>query len=202
MKILVFDDNELHRNAAVEQLAEDHELTVIETYDEAEDALKSRIDKKRVRQFLAEAGFSNRPRFGTDEWRTFYSAELKAEKEATIHPDFDIVLTDLLVPASSRNQGGKGNNYVGQEMPLGTVIAFLAIKIGVKHVGVITDLNHHNHPASASLDALGGYSGRPFDIGDTRIVFASNFTNFVEELEVEVKDWKKAVQVLTESSQE
>lgn len=69
-------------------------------------------------------------------------------------PDFDAVLTDLLMPAGKTNQGEKGMKYVGQEMPLGIFLALQAINSGVKLVGLLTDTNHHAHPASAALDHL------------------------------------------------
>jgi len=52
--------------------------------------------------------------------------------------------------------GGEGLDLVGQEMPLGATIALLAICAGVKNVAVVTDKNHHYHPASAALDHFRG----------------------------------------------
>ncbi len=86
--------------------------------------------------------------------------------------NFDVVLTDLLVPASERNLGPKGYHYAGQEMPLGTTIALLALKVGVKRVAIVTDANHHNHPAA---EALGPFDyGNPFNIGDIRMICTDN----------------------------
>lgn len=42
MKILVFDDSQVHRDAAISQLA-GHELVVVETYDQAEQFLSKEI---------------------------------------------------------------------------------------------------------------------------------------------------------------
>jgi len=67
---------------------------------------------------------------------------------------FDMVLVDLLMPASGRAQGDKGQQYVGEEMPVGIFLALLAAKQGAKHVAVFTDSDHHSHqrqPASISL---------------------------------------------------
>jgi CheY-like chemotaxis protein len=69
--------------------------------------------------------------------------------------DFDAVLIDLMMPAGRRKQGEKGKVFVGQEMPLGIFLALQALRSGVKRVGLLTDTNHHDHPASAALDHLG-----------------------------------------------
>lgn len=111
MKILVFDDSKIHQESARLTLKE-HSITVVGTYDEAQEALLSRNN-------------------------------------------FDAVLTDLMVPASRQAQGGPGLELVGQEMPLGTTIALLALSVGVKNVAVVTDMNHHHNPASAAFDCFG-----------------------------------------------
>jgi CheY-like chemotaxis protein len=71
-----------------------------------------------------------------------------------VKPDFDAVLTDLLMPAGRSKQGDKGMRFVGQEMPLGIFLAIQAANVGVQFVGLLTDKNHHDHPASAALDQL------------------------------------------------
>ncbi|MFA6445724.1 MAG: hypothetical protein WCW14_00535, partial [Candidatus Paceibacterota bacterium] len=136
-----------------------HELTVVGTYDEAQAALLPNLDREKQKRIFAKKFGDNDPykRDGiTDEVRQqrmdyFYSVE----REATSYPNFDVVLTDLLVPASQQAQGPDGSRYVGQEMPLGTTIALLALVAGVKKVAVVTDMNHHNHPASAAFDCFG-----------------------------------------------
>lgn len=159
MKILVFDDTAAHRQSAILQLSEDHELTVVGTYDEAQKLLTSRIDYDRAKEIFTEKYGDKEPYKRCDddsireERMDYYD---KAEEMATSHPDFDVVLTDLLVPASGQAQGGEGLKFVGQEMPLGTTIALYALCAGVKKVAVVTDMNHHHHPASAAFDRLDG----------------------------------------------
>ncbi len=114
LKVLVFDDSELHRKSAQKVLG-DHDLVVVGDYDAAESAIESASNSGHV---------------------------------------FDVVLTDLLVPASRKCQGSTGRKFVGQEMPLGTTIALFAICTGVKKVAVVTDMNHHDHPASAAFDCF------------------------------------------------
>jgi CheY-like chemotaxis protein len=83
---------------------------------------------------------------------------------------FDMVLTDLLMPASGRAQGDKGQQYIGEEMAIGIFLALLAAKQGAKHVAVFTDTDHHSHPASACFDIFNEYGvGRGF--GETQPEF-------------------------------
>lgn len=155
VKILVFDDSPAHQKSA-KALLKDHDLTVVGTYDEAERLLTVRIDEDAVAALVAEkfgAGFDPwKDGVSEEKKRAFYDFRGDARKKCVIHPDFDAVLTDLLVPASKKTLGDKGWKFVGQEMPLGTIIALRAMAAGVKLVAVVTDTNHHDHPASAALD--------------------------------------------------
>ncbi|MEK9157622.1 MAG: hypothetical protein AAB638_00350 [Patescibacteria group bacterium] len=165
MKILVFDDSADHRRSAI-ALLEGHELTVVETYDEAEKALRLVVDRERVKQAMkAQFGVESPWDLPEEKREAYWDADRKATADATTYPDFDVVLTDLLVPASNNQQGREGYRFVGQEMPLGTVIAIRALAAGIKRVAIITDMNHHNHPASAAFDHLKGFS-----IGDVRLM--------------------------------
>ncbi len=137
-KVLVFDDTRSHRETAKLLLEDDYDLTIVGTYDEAKKALGKIVDYDKVHDLQKREGMS---------WREACDA-------CTTYPGFDIVLTDLLVPASDKEQGDKGRIFVGQEMPLGTTIALQALIMGVKNVAVVTDMNHHCHPASAAFDGL------------------------------------------------
>lgn len=68
---------------------------------------------------------------------------------------WDAVLCDLLMPAGRDAQGPKGKKYVGKEMPVGWSLALFAARRGAKYVAVISDMNHHDHPASAMIDRIG-----------------------------------------------
>jgi len=91
---------------------------------------------------------------------------------------WDVVLSDLLMPAGKRSQG-EGMKYVGQEMPVGWSLALEAVQAGAKYVAVVTDMNHHSHPASAMLDSI---SGTIFDINGSKVLM----TNRIES--VGIKD--------------
>jgi len=169
MKVLVFDDNALHRKAA-EMLLKGHDVKVVATYDEAQEALASHVNEAGAKLLLKEAGYP----FNFDAWgadvtdearKKYFEASKIAYKAATIHPDFEVVMTDLMVPASRKTQGPKGMQFVGQEMPLGAIIALLALTKGVKMVAVVTDANHHDHPASAAFDAFGRNRMAPISNG-------------------------------------
>jgi len=154
LKVLVFDDTEAHRLSAKLLLSGNYDLTVVGTYDEARKALSSVRDYELSKRLFSEK-YTGSPyeQHPDREQRIAYDRE--CDEKATTHPDFDVVLTDLLVPASRDAQGDKGMKFVGQEMPLGTTIALQALIMGIKNVAVVTDMNHHHHPASAAFDGLG-----------------------------------------------
>jgi CheY-like chemotaxis protein len=158
-KVLVFDDSRHHRLAAQLLLSPDHDVTIVGSYDEAQKALTSHLDYDKARALFVEKYGDNEPyKSGgmPEEKRSERIAYYQdCQKRATTHPDFDIVLTDLLVPTSRQAQGHDGMEFVGKEMPLGTTIALLALTVGIRNVAVVTDMNHHNHPASATFDCFG-----------------------------------------------
>jgi CheY-like chemotaxis protein len=93
---------------------------------------------------------------------------------------FDVVLCDLLMPAPSEMSRRSGMG--GQEMPVGMFLATLAAINGAKYVGLLTDTNHHDHPASECLDAFHGDHGpRIFNIAGAQVVLVND--SFVSEYE-------------------
>ena len=190
MKILVFDDNQTHREAAKAQLKE-HDLTVVGTYDEAKAELLPKTNDDRAEaEFLPGLletsglgqGFEpwmkgvDDEYVNTDEQRDLYWKLLNdARKMATTYPDFDVVLTDLLVPASSQAQGGIGLQFVGKEMPVGIFIGLLAAVRGrAKYVAVFTESNHHHNPASACFDTFNASSSpAPFTVEESKFMLCN-----------------------------
>ncbi len=63
---------------------------------------------------------------------------------------FDIVLTDLHLPMSSKTMGSKFK--LGELVPYGVLLMIEAARQGAKHVAVVTDLGHHDDPFSAAFD--------------------------------------------------
>ena len=146
MKILVIDDTQVHLDAAVQQLGKDHDLTVCSSHEEAYRLLGEQYAD--TMSALKEKYKSE----GMDNWKAYE----KAESESKL-PYWDAVLTDLLMPAGKMAQGGEGLKYVGQEMAVGWSLALRAAKMGAKCIAVVTDMDHHHHPASAMLDNLDGH---------------------------------------------
>lgn len=157
MRILVIDDTEINLDSAKLTLA-GHELTLVSSYDEAYRLLeKPYASEEAVKAELKRRGFTkvdpyDRSKEGTPEWEAYWGEYRRIAAELCPPPPFDAVLCDLLMPAGETNQGSRGHQYVGQEMPVGWALAFMAVLQGAKYVAVVTNLDHHDHPAAAMLD--------------------------------------------------
>ena len=163
MKILVIDDTKTHLNAALQTLT-DHDVTICSSHDDALGFLRSKRDDTLF-----------------DQLRTKYEADGDSRSEAydkaateSAIPYWDVVLCDLLMPAG-RNAQGNGLKYVGQEMPVGWSLALTAAKRGAKYVAVVTDINHHDHPASAMLDNLNEHI---FTVDGSKVLM-TNYVNVI-----------------------
>jgi CheY-like chemotaxis protein len=100
----------------------------------------------------------------------------------SVPPSYDVVLVDLLLPASAQEQAKR--THVGLEMPIGIFLALLAAKKGAKKVAVFTDTDHHSHPASACMDPFNPHETVPesFKVCEAD-VFLSNTRNWVRDFE-------------------
>jgi len=189
MKILVFDDSPIHRAAAKAQL-KDHDLTVVGTYDEAQELLTPQFDYKRASAALKDQFGDFNPYCSDDKAKKaeYFAAKKVANEQATTYPHcFDVVLSDLLVPASRQQQGGPGLMLVGEEMPIGIFIGLLAaVGARAKYVAIFTDSNHHLHPASACFDAFNYHEGEiaptAFTIEGSKVLL-SNTRNWVNQFD-------------------
>ncbi len=175
MKILVFDDSELNRKGA-EVFLRGHELTIVGTYDEAQNALRTKIDRDGLWKAI-ESKIGKSPAWNSEErkpWEKKKSVLMdELLEQFTTRPQFDVVLTDLMVLPSTQNLA-QPDKFVGQEMPLGTTIALLALWAGVKKVAVVTNANHHSNPASAALDV---FDSQVAGIGDAKLLCTNNNVN-------------------------
>ncbi|MEK7568966.1 MAG: hypothetical protein AAB497_02535 [Patescibacteria group bacterium] len=144
MKILVIDDSANHQNSAQQVLGALHDLTVVGSHDEALELLEPQLDNEKYKTLKSEYMSQ-----GIESW----PAHKKAEAESWL-PYWDVVLCDLLMPAGRATQGGEGLKHVGKEMSVGWALAITAALRGAKYVAVVTDMGHHDHPASAMLDAM------------------------------------------------
>jgi len=154
MKILVIDDKVVNRESAVNLLPE-HEVMTVGSYDEAMDLICGVVNPRDVYKALG------RPWHGG----ICRDAEFDAkEKELKPNFDFDVVLIDLMMPASDRTLGDRCEHRRGEQMPYGFP---LMIKVAtlhsnrVKDIAVVSDVSHHNHAMSATLDCLQSCYYRP-----------------------------------------
>jgi CheY-like chemotaxis protein len=176
------------------------------------------IDDKEIHLLAAEA------QLRADHELTLvssYDEGLKLlEKEHDQKHDFDVVLCDLLMPASMCGAGSskKAMELEGKEMPVGIFLAILAAKNGAKYVAVHTDASHHDHPASACFDSFNNWGGEsrptPFKIEDAKVllsnarIWVSHFRpeNLAEEMSYEdvrekqpsvrAKNWRMLLEYL------
>lgn len=164
------DDEPNHRRSA-EILLKGHDLTIVDSFDKAREALTPQLDRPKFEKLKAGGmEFS-------EAWDT-----------ALVHPDFDVVMTDLLMPASREAQGGEGMRLVGTQMPLGNFLILMALAAEIKNIAMVTDMNHHNHPASAALDPI---NRKVISVGETKI-FATNHagSQYFDEKTNEPVSWE------------
>ncbi len=174
-RILVVEDKEMHQNAAREIL-KDHEVTIVSSFDEAMNLMVRKIDKGNVANLLTKAGFPTQSSsVDKDRWSAYWKAREKAEAESLIPFPFDVVLTDMMMPMSSRTLSPDAYRY-GEQVPYGFVIALRATLCGAKFVAMVTDTNHHKGAMSAAIDHLGSayYNNGfvpNFEINGARVMF-------------------------------
>src|SRR3989338_4575117 len=98
MKILVIEDKEANRKAAEETLS-GHDITIVESFDEAIDMMSQKIDEKNVERLLAEAGFPTEPDWKNDHERyiAYSRTKDKARKKSVVPFPFEVVLTDMMM---------------------------------------------------------------------------------------------------------
>lgn len=183
LNILVVDDEKNHRRAA-EILLKVHNLMIVASYDEGREALTSHTDYGKADEIrptlLEKAGLARNfmpyreNTVASDAEKAKYEdACREAKEQATTHPHFDVVLLDLMMPASRSAQGLDGMSFVGKQMPVGTFLILLALHAGVKNIAMVTDMNHHHHPASAALDPI---NRSVIKVSDVKI-FATNYSS-------------------------
>jgi CheY-like chemotaxis protein len=98
---------------------------------------------------------------------------------------FDVVLTDLQMPMSSRTLGPDAFK-LGQLVPYGIMLMIEASHKGVKHVAVVTDLNHHADWLSAAFDRF----RYPINIDGAKVLMMH------APMKDDAKDWAQALKIL------
>lgn len=152
MRILVVDDTEHHRNAALHQLKE-HDVEAISSFDEA----------------MARLGF--------------HTGRFKPSQ-----PNYDVVLTDLLMPSPPQftERYATDNARDNGLFSFGMLIAFAALKRGIKRVAVVSLHGHYtSHPLSQAFGifkdpADRGFKRFVFHIGDARVMLTCDRLNCMD----------------------
>ena len=99
---------------------------------------------------------------------------------------FDVVLTDLHLPMSSRTLSPHAFK-LGELVPYGVLLMIEAARQGAKHVAVVTDLSHHSDPFSAAFDH---FSRFPIQIEEAKVLMLH------ARVTDEGKDWSAALDKL------
>jgi CheY-like chemotaxis protein len=98
---------------------------------------------------------------------------------------FDVVLTDLHLPMSSKTLGS--GFVLGQLVSYGILLMVEAARRGARQVAVVTDLSHHADPFSAAFDH---FSHFPVKIENAKVVMMH------APMKGDVKDWAAALALL------
>jgi hypothetical protein len=99
---------------------------------------------------------------------------------------FDVVFTDLMMPAGMAGVNGDGKKWEGTLMPMGFGLLLLAVIVsGAKYVGLVSDPSRHDHPVGNQIEVL-MYSDFPQFLMNGVVVgiYSKRFCNFMyQELE-------------------
>ena len=141
MRILIIEDKPQHILSAEKFAGEcGHDVVIAKSYEEAEVILNLGHD--------GPTGWKNKDK---------------------ILQKFDVVLTDLMLPAALYGLGSnelKAKFQVTQQ-PYGLIFILVALRHGVKAIGLLSDGNHHEHPMVWGMDLVDNV---PIRIGDTVIL--------------------------------
>ena len=184
LNVLVIEDSKRHQEAAVEQLeARGHKVTVASSLIEAEILLEG-IDLEELPSCWLDAFGDEYVKEDIRRW------QVPEFRERYPLAAFDVVLTDMNLPASKGLTGVHPKVLKEGLVPLGFIFALRAAARGARYVAMVTDTNHHNSAMSAALDAFAGPDGdesHTFNIDGARVMFRHAPT--VKSGEGWVKDW-------------
>ncbi|MCK5415865.1 hypothetical protein KAI92_00380 [Candidatus Parcubacteria bacterium] len=69
----------------------------------------------------------------------------------------DIVMTDVMMLGGRDGQLQESAMYYANEfVPIGLVVALLALKNEIPEIYIVSDTNPHNHPVIGALDSISG----------------------------------------------
>ena len=136
-------------------------------------------------------------------WELSYTALHSGKRAGKTEWAYDVVLTDLIMPAGKNNDiiDDTASEFEGVLMGSGLAIAFMAIAAGSKYVGVVSLNEHHLHPIGTLVEGITYHNeDEPngkffFNINGGKIVFMG--WNVVgKDVEKKRKNWKNSLDVL------
>lgn len=177
MRILVIEDNPIHATAAIHQLANEHDLTVVTNFDEAREALQP-VDIRECGRELEEL----HPGWKIEKWNHYDSSPmLRSPEGKRIDPfdeefgvivdpilqkhrrfPFEVVLTDVMLPKGGNvmmSEKGRERARADGTTSYGPVIVLRALMLGAKYVGMLTEGNHHDDPVVWAIEGLNFAAG-------------------------------------------
>jgi hypothetical protein len=128
---------------------------------------------------------------------TIVATALEARELLSNNPDFDVVLTDLLMPGEKKGIGPQGFHHIGQEIPYGLGIALLAIKKGIKKVAIVSEGDHHDHPILWFCNSIRGKVFPGLHISTLNVCMRQEDYPDVDS-PWEYKDWRRELKYLME----
>lgn len=136
MNILVVDNMNDNLRSAIQVLS-GHNVYTCTTYREA--------------LFNLTQGQSEEPwHLGSEEFKGMSEAYGKAEKEGKLPFHWDVLLCGLFMSLGQAN----GLEYRGDDKHIGWALALKAIRLGVKYVAIVTNVNDQHHPVGAVMNDM------------------------------------------------
>ena len=100
---------------------------------------------------------------------------------------WDIVMTDIFMPATEDGLTSEGLRHSHELVPVGLILALVALKENTPQIFIVSDTNRHSHPIAWAMDNIrSGYD----EASEDRIVCRYHFSDASGK---RVKDWKRVL---------
>jgi len=110
-------------------------------------------------------------------------------EDAVDPSEFDVVLTDVMMPRSSDGKhgiclSGKGQQLADEQgdMPYGPILVLHALQAGIKNIGILTSGDHHSDPVILAFDRLKGFKIGEVNFTSTNRMDVPCFADSFEQL--------------------
>lgn len=135
---------------------------------------------------------------GFDDALTALKRNRYSRQEVEAPEKFDAVLTDCMYPkGGTACMGPDARVDCKAEAPYGPMIVLHAIEAGVRHIGLITQGNHHKDPFVFALDTLCGFKSEKVNVAITNegncLVYTESGDR-VDPQSEDCKNWWKAAE--------